>query len=84
MDAMATIAGTLGVLHQSVQPPAGDTLADLFGIYDALALLDTPAGCCKHGCRRRFALFNLSTELVTRAACLSGGQVMRARRAASR
>ncbi len=36
-------SGTLGVLRQSVQPPAGATAADLFGVADALAVLDRAA-----------------------------------------
>jgi ATPase subunit of ABC transporter with duplicated ATPase domains len=33
------VSGTLAVLRQSVQPGAGATIADLFGVTDALALL---------------------------------------------
>ena len=36
-------SGTLGVLRQSVQPPAGATAADLFGVANALAVLDRAA-----------------------------------------
>lgn len=33
------VSGTLAVLRQSVQPGEGETIADLFGVTDALALL---------------------------------------------
>lgn len=90
-----TVEGTVGVLRQSLQPEPGETIADLFGIRDALALLArAEAGTASADdlaeadwtlearLAESLARFDLEAGPETPLASLSGGQRTRAMLAA--
>lgn len=85
------VSGTLGVLRQTVQVAAEDTLSDLFGVTDALAILqcaeageataaDLEAADWTLEARMSAALARVGLEAApdTQLAALSGGQRTRA------
>ncbi|MXQ14941.1 ATP-binding cassette domain-containing protein, partial [Microvirga makkahensis] len=91
----AAVNGTLGVLRQTVQVAPGETVANLFGIAEALALLRRAASGAATAeeladadwtleARIASALgqVGLDVEPETRLATMSGGQSTRARLAA--
>jgi ATPase subunit of ABC transporter with duplicated ATPase domains len=86
-----SVSGTLGVLRQTVQVAAEDTLSDLFGVTDALAILqcaeageataaDLEAADWTLEARMSAALARVGLEAApdTQLAALSGGQRTRA------
>ena len=90
-----TVSGTTGVLRQSLQPEPGETIADLFGVRDALALLArAEAGTASADelaeadwtlearLSESLARFALEATAETPLATLSGGQRTRAMLAA--
>jgi ATPase subunit of ABC transporter with duplicated ATPase domains len=90
-----TVAGTLGVLRQSVRPSAAATAADLFGVADALAILRRAARGDATVAELADADWTLEARIETalartgldiapdvRLATLSGGQRTRAALAA--
>ena len=89
------INGTIGLLRQNVQLPAGATVADLFGVRSAVELLgraergdasidDMAAIDWTLEGRLEIALARLGFDLSpdTELSCLSGGQITRVRLAA--
>jgi len=89
------INGTIGLLRQDVQLPAGATVADLFGVRSAVELLrraergdasidDMAAIDWTLEGRLEIALARLGFDLSpdTELSCLSGGQITRVRLAA--
>ncbi|KYG97362.1 ABC-F family ATP-binding cassette domain-containing protein [Bradyrhizobium sp. DOA1] len=89
------INGTIGLLRQGVQPPADNTVADLFGVRPALELMrraergvassDDIAGIdwtLEARLQAALARFGLDTSPETQLSCLSGGQITRVRLAA--
>lgn len=90
-----TVAGSLGMLSQTVQVAAGETVADLFGVSDALAVLqkadeghasvdELASADWTLEARMEEALARVGLDAVaqTRLAALSGGQMTRAKLAA--
>lgn len=90
-----TVDGTVGVLRQSLQPEPGETIADLFGVRDALALLaraeDGTASAedlaeadwtLETRLAESLTRFDLEADAETALANLSGGQRTRAMLAA--
>ncbi|HTM81342.1 ABC-F family ATP-binding cassette domain-containing protein [Asticcacaulis sp.] len=86
-----SVTGTLGILRQTVQVGSADTLADLFGVTDALTILhraeageataaDLDAADWTLEARMVSALARVGLEVgpETRLAALSGGQRTRA------
>lgn len=89
------VEGTVGILRQSLQPEPGETIADLFDIRDALALLaraETGAASADEladadwtleaRLAESLARFDLEATAETPLASLSGGQRTRAMLAA--
>jgi ATPase subunit of ABC transporter with duplicated ATPase domains len=90
-----TVDGTLGILRQTVQAPPGETIADLFGSADALALLRRAENgeasaeeladadwTLEARVASALARLGLDASPETHLATLSGGQSTRARLAA--
>ena len=90
------VSGTLATLRQSVQPQAGETIADLFGVRDAMALLArAEAGSAsadelaeadwtlESRIEEAAARVGLAADVDTALDQLSGGQRTRAALAAS-
>jgi len=90
-----TVNGTLGILRQRVQIDSGETVLDLFGIAEALALLRRAESGIATGeeladadwtlearVAAALARLELNVEPETRLATMSGGQCTRARLAA--
>ncbi len=90
-----TVAGSLGMLSQTVQVAAGETVADLFGVSDALAVLqkadeghasvdELASADWTLEARMEEALARVGLDAVaqTRLAALSGGQMTRVKLAA--
>jgi len=88
------VNGTLGILRQAVQVDPGETVADLFGIAEALALLRAESGAAtaeeladadwtlEARVAAALARVGLDVEPETRLTAISGGQCTRARLAA--
>ncbi|WP_024514700.1 ABC-F family ATP-binding cassette domain-containing protein [Bradyrhizobium sp. Tv2a-2] len=92
---MVTVNGTLGVLHQTIQLDPSETVADIFGIGEALALLrraDSGEATAEELANADWTLearvasalgrVGLDVRPETPSATLSGGQSTRARLAA--
>jgi ATPase subunit of ABC transporter with duplicated ATPase domains len=90
-----SISGRVGVLRQEVQPKPGETIADLFGVHDGLALLQRAIAGEADADEQAEADWTLETRLdealarlsldvgpATPLASLSGGQRTRAALAA--
>lgn len=90
-----TIAGTIGMLRQTLQPQPGETIADLFDVRDGLALLARAEEgtataeelaeadwTLEARLAESLARFNLDANAETPLATLSGGQRTRAMLAA--